>query len=101
MNQTKIVSHLSRLIDCPTSNVLYTITLHYLLTAIALRIATDALSYGVLPDQISGMVSERPEKRGTNKATDTNKQCRSDLAKGIPEKLYLKKTKKPTLREVR
>lgn len=44
MTQTEIVSHLSRLIDSPTSDVLYSITLQDLLTAIAHRMGDTALT---------------------------------------------------------
>ena len=53
MTQTEIVSHLSRLIDTPPSAVLYTITLHDLLTAIALRMGQNALSLSATDLQLA------------------------------------------------
>lgn len=44
MTHDEVVSHLSHLIDTPATEPLYTITLHDLLTAIALRMGQDALS---------------------------------------------------------
>ncbi len=44
MTHDAVVAHLSQLIDNPTSDILYAITLHDLLTAIAHRMGTDALS---------------------------------------------------------
>lgn len=44
VSHDKVISHLYSLIDTPPSEPLYTITLHDLLTAIALRMGQDALS---------------------------------------------------------
>lgn len=44
MNHTEIVSQLSRLLDSPTSDVLYSITMHQVLQQIAHRMGDDALS---------------------------------------------------------
>lgn len=44
MTHDAVVAHLSQLIDNPTSDVLYSITLQDVLTTIALRMGTDALS---------------------------------------------------------
>ena len=44
MTQSEIVSRLSRLIDGPASDVLYSITMQHVLTAIARRMGDDALS---------------------------------------------------------
>jgi hypothetical protein len=44
MNHTEIVSRLSSLIDSPASDVLYSITMQQVLTAIVRRMGDDALS---------------------------------------------------------
>jgi hypothetical protein len=43
MTHTEIILHLSSLIDSPTSNVLYSITMQQVLTAIVRRMGDDAL----------------------------------------------------------
>lgn len=43
MTHAEIVSHLSRLIDNPTSDVLYSITMQQVLSAIAYRMGDDVL----------------------------------------------------------
>ena len=53
MTHDEIVSHLSRLIDSPTSDVLYSITLKDLLTAIAHRMGDNALSLSVSDLQLA------------------------------------------------
>jgi hypothetical protein len=44
VNHAEIVSHLSRLIDSPTSDFLYTISLKQVIQQIAHRMGDDALS---------------------------------------------------------
>ena len=44
MTHTEIVSSLSRLIESPTSDVLYTVTMHQVIQQIAHRMGDNALS---------------------------------------------------------
>ena len=53
VSHDEVVSHLYSLIDTPPSAVLYSITLHDLLTAIALRMGQNALSLSATDLQLA------------------------------------------------